>query len=217
MDVKLVVFRADGQRKDFPVTEATTVIGRALDCGLRVPLDNVSRHHCQLSLAQDSMVVNDLGSANKTYVNGEPISGEVKLSAGDRLTVGPILFTVQIDGQPEEIAAETPAVAQVAHVEQVEQPVAIEQEDQGGGMSGIADIAEEVLLRSKDSTITGALVEAEDDQLEANEDKDIVTALEVLATDDEDIVTALEALATDGEEADPSDDGDGDEKEDIGA
>lgn len=214
MDVKLVVFRADGQRKDFPVTEATTVIGRALDCGLRVPLDNVSRHHCQLSLAQDSMVVNDLGSANKTYVNGEPISGEVKLSAGDRLTVGPILFTVQIDGQPEEITAEESVVAQGV---QVEQPAAIGQEAQVPGRPNIADIAEEVLLRSKDSTITGALVEAEDDQLEANEDKDIVTALEVLATDDEDIVTALEALATDGEEADPSDDGDGDEKEDIGA
>lgn len=199
MDVKLVVFRADGQRKDFPVTEATTVIGRALDCSLRVPLDSVSRRHCQLSLAQNSMVVNDLGSANKTYVNGESISGEVRLSAGDRLTVGPIVFTVQIDGQPAEITAEGSAVTPGV---QVEQPVAMG-EAQAPGMSSIADIAEEVLLQSKDSTITGALVDTEDGQLKANED--------------EDIVTALEAMAADGEKADPSADDKGDKKEDIGA
>ena len=84
---------------------------------------------------------------------------------------------------------------------------AIGEEAQTPGMSSIAEIAEEVLLQSKDSTITGALADTEDDQPEANPE----------ANEDEDIVTALEALAAHGEEPDPSDDEEDVEKKEASA
>jgi pSer/pThr/pTyr-binding forkhead associated (FHA) protein len=102
MDAKLILFKADGQRKDFPIKSRTTVIGRAEDCDLRVPLLAVSRRHCELVLGEREIKVKDLASSNGTYINNQRIN-EQALRPGDRLVVGPVIFTVQIDGRPEEI------------------------------------------------------------------------------------------------------------------
>ncbi len=102
MDIKLIMFKGDGQRKDIDVTSSTTVIGRGEECALRVPILAVSRKHCELSIDGEELKVKDLGSSNGTYVNNARVN-EATLKAGDRLMVGPIIFTVQIDGVPEEI------------------------------------------------------------------------------------------------------------------
>ena len=102
MDVKLVMFKANGQRKDFPVINPTTVIGRAESCDLRVPLLSVSRRQCALTVTDEGVKIRDLASSNGTYINNQRIN-EVEVSAGDRLVIGPIVFTLQIGGQPEEI------------------------------------------------------------------------------------------------------------------
>ncbi len=102
MDAKLVMFKSNGQRRDFPVSGPVTVIGRAEDCDLRVPLLSVSRRQCELRVAGSVLKAKDLASSNGTYVNNKRIN-EVVLKAGDRLVIGPIVFTVQIDGEPEEI------------------------------------------------------------------------------------------------------------------
>ncbi len=105
MDVKLVFFKPNGQRKDFPLSDsATTTIGRGEDCELQVPLANVSRRHCELTLDGEKLGVRDLASSNGTYVNNRRVT-EANLKAGDRLVVGPAVFTVQIDGVPEDIKA----------------------------------------------------------------------------------------------------------------
>jgi pSer/pThr/pTyr-binding forkhead associated (FHA) protein len=103
MDVNLVMFKSDGQRKDFPLTNSVSVIGRGEECDLQVPLLNVSRRHCELRVDQDVIRVKDLASSNGTYLNNQRIS-EGELAAGDRLAIGPIVFTVQVDGQPEEVS-----------------------------------------------------------------------------------------------------------------
>jgi pSer/pThr/pTyr-binding forkhead associated (FHA) protein len=102
MDVKLVMFKSDGQRKDFPLSGDATVIGRGEDCDLRIPLLSVSRRHTQLNIEDDELLCRDLGSSNGTYVNNQRVT-ETQLNAGDRLAVGPVIFTVQIDGEPEQI------------------------------------------------------------------------------------------------------------------
>jgi len=102
MDLKLVMFKANGQRKDFPVVSPVTTIGRAEDCDLRIPLLSVSRRHCELTVSEDVAKIKDLGSSNGTYVNNARVN-EGALKPGDRLVVGPVVFTVQIDGAPEEI------------------------------------------------------------------------------------------------------------------
>lgn len=107
MNVVLVMFK-DEERREFPLTEEKTILGRRQDCHLRIPTRDVSRQHCELDVEDDALKARDLGSSNGTFVNGKRIA-EATLKAGDQLRVGPVTFYVQIDGEPTEIvpAADT--------------------------------------------------------------------------------------------------------------
>jgi len=83
---------------DFSLAEPEFVIGRAVDCNLRIPNRFVSRHHCELIVnGRDRIVrVRDLGSQNGTFVNDGPIIDDCELKDGDRLVVGCVPFEVHI-------------------------------------------------------------------------------------------------------------------------
>lgn len=103
MQANLVYFRRDGERRDFPLDKPSCILGRRQDCDLQIPLLGISRQHCQLSVEGGKITVKDLGSSNGTFVNGKRIT-EQELTAGDRLQVGLVMFTVQVDGQPAQVA-----------------------------------------------------------------------------------------------------------------
>ncbi len=102
MQVVLVMFKANGQRKEFTLKKAVTHIGRGNECELRIPLGVVSRQHCQLSVSEAGLFLLDLDSSNGTLVNNRRVK-ETKVEAGDTITIGPVVFTVVIDGQPEQV------------------------------------------------------------------------------------------------------------------
>jgi len=102
MEVKLVMFKNDEVRKDFLIQNKNTILGRGEDCGLRIPLLSVSRRHCELVKSETELTLRDLGSSNGTYVNNKRVT-ETVLEAGDLLIIGPVVFTVQVDGKPKDI------------------------------------------------------------------------------------------------------------------
>jgi len=102
MGVALVMFTQDGERRNFPITGDKATIGRNSDSDIQVSLGVVSRHHCELSVKEDTVAVRDMGSSNGTYVNNKRVQ-QADLHAGDTITVGPVVFTVVINDQPEEI------------------------------------------------------------------------------------------------------------------
>jgi pSer/pThr/pTyr-binding forkhead associated (FHA) protein len=97
----MVMFRPDGQRRSFSVTRDMTVIGRREDCDLRIPLSDVSRKHCRVILEGETIKVEDLGSSNGTYRNGERVQ-QTEIVPGDTLQIGPVIFVVQVDGYPAD-------------------------------------------------------------------------------------------------------------------
>jgi pSer/pThr/pTyr-binding forkhead associated (FHA) protein len=101
MQVVLVMFRGEGERRSFSIVHDVTVIGRREDCDFRIPLGEISRKHCRLIKDGDTLRAEDLGSSNGTFVNGARVQ-EAELSPGDTLKVGSVLFVVQIDGVPAE-------------------------------------------------------------------------------------------------------------------
>jgi predicted component of type VI protein secretion system len=101
MQVVLVMFRADGERRSFSLPRQVTVIGRREDCDLRIPLGDVSRKHCRFIIEEDTLRVEDLGSSNGTYHNGVRIQ-EAVVQPGDTVQVGPVPFVVQINGVPAD-------------------------------------------------------------------------------------------------------------------
>lgn len=102
MDVQLVMFKENGQQKVFTLDPGKTVIGRREECDLRIPLAEISRKHALVLIDDKTVTIRDMGSANGTYLNNKRISEE-DLAAGDHIVVGPVVFTVRINGEPEEV------------------------------------------------------------------------------------------------------------------
>jgi FHA domain len=64
-------------------------LGRASTNDVVVLLDaTVSRLHAVIERYPTGFCVRDLGSANGTFVNGEPVRGEMRLRTGDELRLG---------------------------------------------------------------------------------------------------------------------------------
>jgi pSer/pThr/pTyr-binding forkhead associated (FHA) protein len=101
MDVNFIMFREDGSKKIFPLREGVSAIGRKTDCDIRVPLSIVSRRHAEVTVTEDSVSIKDLGAANGTYLNNQRVQEE-DLEPGDQVLIGPVVFTVQIDGEPAD-------------------------------------------------------------------------------------------------------------------
>jgi pSer/pThr/pTyr-binding forkhead associated (FHA) protein len=69
------------------VKRLPAVIGRSREAQVRVSDPWVSRRHCEIDRAEETLVVRDLGSKHGTFVNGER-TGVAYLLPGDRLTIG---------------------------------------------------------------------------------------------------------------------------------
>jgi pSer/pThr/pTyr-binding forkhead associated (FHA) protein len=101
MQVVLVTFKADGERRSFSLPKDITVIGRREDCDIRIPLGEVSRKHCRLIIEVETLRVEDMGSSNGTFLNGARVQ-EAVVQPGDALQVGSVVFVVQMDGVPAD-------------------------------------------------------------------------------------------------------------------
>jgi pSer/pThr/pTyr-binding forkhead associated (FHA) protein len=93
----LVMQGSDGSTRQFHVGKPCIVIGREPTCDVRVPLSSVAQKHCQITRDEaGALRIKNLGMANGTSRNGQPIEEETALSNGDRLAIGPVTFIVRI-------------------------------------------------------------------------------------------------------------------------
>jgi len=67
-------------------------MGRAPRADFIVDAALVSRVHCRFTLAENQLAVEDLGSTNGTFVNGQKITSAQVLTDGDRIKVGRVEF-----------------------------------------------------------------------------------------------------------------------------
>lgn len=74
-----------GQR--FTLTAARVVIGRHPGCGLVLDASAVSRQHAVVTAEADGHAIEDLGSRNGTFVNGERLESRRRLADGDTVTI----------------------------------------------------------------------------------------------------------------------------------
>jgi two-component system cell cycle response regulator len=72
----------------FALVSGETIIGRGADATLRLDEPSVSRLHAKITrIGSDAYLLEDLGSANGTYVGGRPIR-RAALRSGDRVQLG---------------------------------------------------------------------------------------------------------------------------------
>ncbi len=90
-------FLTDGTEV-YPIRGAA-VIGRSVECEIRVRSASVSRLHARLTAGAAGVTIEDLGSKNGTLVAGERIAKPTTIVSGDQITVGSVSFTLQHDTQ----------------------------------------------------------------------------------------------------------------------
>ncbi len=76
-------------------------IGRAPDNDHVIDHPMVSAHHARLSIGKDGWRLEDLDSANGTFLNGERVAEPVRIGSEDRIQVGPVRMRLADDGQVE--------------------------------------------------------------------------------------------------------------------
>ena len=91
------------------------MLGRAVSGDGRLTDDNeLSRRHARISRGDTGVLaIEDLGSANGTFVNGQRITSRVVLTPGDSVRVGSTTIDVT-DAASAALAASPPAAAPVA-------------------------------------------------------------------------------------------------------
>jgi len=76
------------QGGEFPIApDKQIVIGRSSDLDMVLVEDMVSRKHARIAMQSDQIWIEDLGSTNGTFVNGEKIK-RARLKEGDRVLIG---------------------------------------------------------------------------------------------------------------------------------
>lgn len=88
----VIAGRRSGQRLVVPAGETT--IGRDAASELVFDDEGVSRHHAMLVRAAHTVTIEDVGSTNGTWVNGEEVSSARELRPGDRIQFGTALLEV---------------------------------------------------------------------------------------------------------------------------
>jgi Inner membrane component of T3SS, cytoplasmic domain len=73
---------------EFELLQGSLLIGRLADCTICLSDNLVSRMHARLSIVGESVVIEDLHSANGVYVNGIRVPGTRVLAEGERVLLG---------------------------------------------------------------------------------------------------------------------------------
>jgi pSer/pThr/pTyr-binding forkhead associated (FHA) protein len=108
-----IVEGADAGRRVELVAPLT--VGRTADADLVLADELVSRRHARVSQRGAGAVVEDLGSRNGTFVNGNQIHGPTRLVPGDQLQLGVTLVELrsvtQIAERPSAVQPVPPPLA----------------------------------------------------------------------------------------------------------
>jgi pSer/pThr/pTyr-binding forkhead associated (FHA) protein len=108
-DLWLFVLEGSGAGDEHPLNGEQT-LGRDPTADLVIPDRSVSRRHASVRVEGATAVVEDLGSRNGTFVNGQAIDSPCRLREGDVIGLGGTLLELRSspDNSPETPPPITP-------------------------------------------------------------------------------------------------------------
>jgi predicted component of type VI protein secretion system len=110
MSVQLIPINA-GSAPAVLISRPVILIGRHLECDVRIDSPQVSRRHCCVAMAYDRLVIRDLGSRNGVRVNGQVVD-EARLKPGDEVAIGQFLYRLEsLEPAPQPARTPSPMIA----------------------------------------------------------------------------------------------------------
>lgn len=109
---RLIVRRGPQPNQIYDLNKGIITIGRDITNDIVINDPEVSRHHCRLTQGGGGYTIEDLGSTNGTFVNGQRLTGARPLSHGDMLGLGETVTLAY-----ESAATEAPASGMDADAE----------------------------------------------------------------------------------------------------
>jgi pSer/pThr/pTyr-binding forkhead associated (FHA) protein len=113
-DLLLEVVEGPGAGRQTRLAGALEV-GRDPSAGMVLEDDLVSRHHVRVIEEAGGALVEDLGSLNGTFVNGQEVHAPTRMRPGDQVLVGVTVLELrtadQVRAKPTAVRAVPPALA----------------------------------------------------------------------------------------------------------
>lgn len=166
--MRLVLKQKDGETKEFQFAQGPIQIGRAADSHVFLPDRAVSKKHALILCNDDGKWhVQDLDSANKTYLNGEAVRA-AEIKSGDAIRITDFTIEVSLDD-----------ASQAAHPVQFEDTLNLE--------AGLSTPVHETVVRKPDASHAPAM------RLPANRLTDFMQACDAIckATNLEELLVTL--------------------------
>jgi two-component system, NtrC family, response regulator AtoC len=95
-----LVIHVEGEERGSRVVDlpdgVDVTVGRSRGATVYVESEKVSRMHARIRRTGDSIEVEDLESRNGTRINGDKIEAPTRITAGDEISIGPILAVVGV-------------------------------------------------------------------------------------------------------------------------
>ncbi|MGQ0507224.1 MAG: FHA domain-containing protein [Myxococcaceae bacterium] len=108
------------QGGEFPLKmEKQIVIGRSSELDMVLVEDMVSRKHAKITAAGGKITIEDLGSTNGTFVNGEKIK-QARIKEGDRILIGTSILKLVHQGEGAQDLDENAVKARLEEVAAVQ-------------------------------------------------------------------------------------------------
>jgi len=95
--VPTIAFEYKGKTHRQAIAGDSVTVGRAKECGVRIPDKSASRTHCEIVKTAAGYMLVDLESHNGTFLNGEKVT-EHPLAPGDVLKIGNLEMRFEADG-----------------------------------------------------------------------------------------------------------------------
>jgi phosphoserine phosphatase RsbU/P len=102
---KLVVIKGPQTGQEFALTGEVYLISRLREADICLTSTNVSRRHAQILCRDHAFVVEDLGSVNGTFLNGQRLKGSQALVDGDQLQVAEYTLVFRKEAGPPSVEA----------------------------------------------------------------------------------------------------------------
>jgi DNA segregation ATPase FtsK/SpoIIIE, S-DNA-T family len=95
--IELVVINGLDAGRRCPVTKGTTLLGRSRDCDVQLNHATVSKRHAGITAGSGGEItVDDLGSHNGTWVDGDAVTDPTVISDGSRLRLGALELEIRV-------------------------------------------------------------------------------------------------------------------------